>query len=190
MRNAEAVIRRAPGGAPGGEGDVGELLWAPWRMEFIAGERELGCLFCRTGRPGGDDARNYVLWRGREAFVILNRFPYSNGHLMVAPYRHEGALANLGAEEGAEILALAGRCATALEGALRAEGFNLGFNLGKVAGAGVQDHLHLHVVPRWAGDTNFLPVIGETRVMPEYLGVTFQKLVPHFQEVGGRRGAG
>ena len=162
-----------------------DLLWAPWRMEFIAGAREAGCLFCRTGRPGGDDAGNYVLWRGRLAFVMLNRFPYSNGHLMVAPYRHEGALANLGADEGAEMMAMAGRSTAALEAALRAEGFNVGFNVGKVAGAGVQDHLHLHVVPRWAGDTNFLPVIAETRVMPEYLEATFEKLAPQFRGVGG-----
>lgn len=163
---------------------MAELLWAPWRMEFIAGEREPGCLFCRTGQPGADDAANFVLWRGPLAFVILNRFPYSNGHLMVAPYRHEGVLANLARDEAVELLALGGRCTTALEAAFRAEGFNVGFNLGRVAGAGVQDHLHLHVVPRWAGDTNFLPVIGNTRVMPEYLGVTFEKLLPYFRAVG------
>ncbi len=160
---------------------MADLLWAPWRMEFIAGEREPGCLFCRTGLRGGDDAGNYVLWRGRLSFVILNRFPYTNGHLMVAPYRHEGSLANLGTAEAAELLGVAGRCTMALQAAFRAEGFNAGFNLGKVAGAGVQDHLHLHVVPRWTGDTNFLPVIGDTRVMPEYLGATYQKLVPYFQ---------
>lgn len=174
------------GGRPAersGKGGVVDLLWAPWRMEFIAGAREAGCLFCRAGRPGEDDAGHYVLCRGRLAFVIMNRFPYTNGHLMVAPYRHEGVLANLGEDEGADLLALAGRCTTALGAALRAEGFNVGFNLGKVAGAGVQDHLHLHVVPRWFGDTNFLPVIGETRVLPEYLGATFHKLVPYFQGV-------
>lgn len=163
---------------------MADLLWAPWRMEFIAREREPGCLFCRTGHPGGDDVGNYLLWRGRLAFVLLNRFPYTNGHLMVAPYRHEGILANLRPDEAAELLALAGRCTTALRAAFRAEGFNVGFNLGKVAGAGVEDHLHLHVVPRWSGDTNFLPVIGDTRVVPEYLGATFQKLLPHFQAAG------
>ena len=162
---------------------MADLLWAPWRMEFIAGEREPGCLFCRTGNRDADDAANYVLWRGHLSFVILNRFPYTNGHLMVAPYRHEGILANLAADEAAELLGTAGRCAAALQAAFRAEGFNLGFNLGKVAGAGVQDHLHLHVVPRWLGDTNFLPVIGDARVMPEYLGTTHQKLVPYFQTV-------
>ena len=160
---------------------MGDLLWAPWRMEFIAGEREPGCLFCRPGRPGADDAANHVLWRGRLSFVILNRFPYTNGHLMVAPYRHEAVLGELENDEATELLGVAGRCTAALQAAFRAEGFNVGFNLGKVAGAGVQDHLHLHVVPRWIGDTNFLPVIGDTRVMPEYLGVTYRKLVSYFQ---------
>lgn len=171
-------------GALGEEGNVGDLLWAPWRMQYITREGEPGCLFCRTGRPGGDDGENYVLWRGRLAFVILNRFPYTNGHMMVAPFRHEGVLANLGAAEAAEVLALAGQCTKVLQAASRAEGFNVGFNLGKVAGAGIEDHLHLHVVPRWAGDTNFLPVIGDTRVVPEYLQATFQKLVPYFQAAG------
>jgi ATP adenylyltransferase len=165
-------------------GDVPELLWAPWRMEFIGGEPEPGCLFCRTGRPGGDDGANLVLWRGPSAFVIMNRFPYSNGHLMVAPYRHGGALGDLTRDEAAELLVVAGRCCGILQTAFRAEGFNVGFNLGKVAGAGVSEHLHLHVVPRWSGDTNFLPVLGETRVMPEYLEVTFGKLAPHFRAAG------
>ncbi len=160
---------------------MADLLWAPWRMEFIGGKPEPGCLFCRTGRPGGDDEENLVLRRGALAFVILNRYPYSNGHLMVAPYRHGGALGELTADEAAELLGLAGRCTEILAAAFQAEGFNVGFNLGKVAGAGVGDHLHLHVVPRWTGDTNFLPVIGDTRVMPEYLGATFRKLQPHFE---------
>lgn len=159
---------------------MADLLWAPWRMEFIGGPPEPGCLFCRTGRRGADDRENLVLWRGERTFVILNRYPYTNGHMMVAPYRHGGALADLTADEGAELLRLAGRCTTILAAASRAEGFNVGFNLGKVAGAGVDDHLHLHVVPRWAGDTNYLPVIGGSRVMPEYLGETFRKLQPHF----------
>lgn len=160
-----------------------DVLWAPWRMEYIGREAEPGCLFCRAGVPGGADNETFVLWRGRLTFVILNRFPYTNGHMMVAPYRHAGSLATLEKDEAAELMALAGRCTGILQAAFRAEGFNVGFNLGKVAGAGVADHLHLHVVPRWAGDTNFLPVIGDTRVMPEYLGVTFQKLAPYFDAV-------
>jgi ATP adenylyltransferase len=163
---------------------VGDLLWAPWRMEFIAGPREEGCFICHAARSDGGDAERLVLFRGRRALVMMNRFPYANGHLMVAPVRHGETLADLSGEEAAEILGLAGRCTTILGSAFGAAGFNLGFNLGKVAGAGVVDHLHLHVVPRWLGDTNFLPVIGETRVMPEYLATTFRKLAPHFRGAG------
>lgn len=163
---------------------VGDLLWAPWRMQFITGSAEEGCFLCRAAHPGDDDVELLVLWRGRLAFVIMNRFPYANGHLMVAPYRHGGTLTDLSPEEAADMVGLAGRCTEVLAAALAAEGFNLGFNLGKVAGAGVVDHLHLHVVPRWVGDTNFLPVIGGTRVMPEYLATTFQKLAPYFQVAG------
>ncbi len=164
---------------------MAELLWAPWRMEYIAGVSEPGCLFCRTGRADADDAEHLVLCRGEAAFVLLNRYPYTNGHVMVAPYRHGGDLALLTPAEGAELMALAGRCIRVLADAFRAEGFNVGFNLGKVAGAGVSDHLHLHVVPRWSGDTNFLPVIGDTRVVPDYLGNTFRRLQPYFRAAGG-----
>jgi ATP adenylyltransferase len=154
-------------------------------MEFIEGPRPSGCFFCEAAAlPAERFSDRLVLARTERALALMNLYPYSNGHLMVAPYRHEGVLANLARDEAAELLTLGGRCSTALEAAFRAEGFNVGFNLGKVAGAGVQDHLHLHVVPRWAGDTNFLPVIGNTRVMPEYLGVTFEKLLPYFRAVG------
>lgn len=163
---------------------MGERLWAPWRMEFIAGPREAGCFLCRAAGADGHDAEHLVLCRGRHAFVIMNRFPYANGHLMVAPYRHGVSLGDLAPQEAAELLGLAGRCTRALAAAFAAEGFNLGFNLGKVAGAGLLDHLHLHVVPRWLGDTNFLPVLGDIRVLPEYLETTFRKLAPHFQPAG------
>jgi ATP adenylyltransferase len=154
-------------------------------MEYLLGPAEPGCLFCRTGRADGGDAGHFVLCRGEVAFVLLNRFPYINGHLLVAPYRHGGDLAHLTAAEGAELMTLAGRCTRALADAFRAEGFNVGFNLGKVAGAGVSDHLHLHVVPRWSGDTNFLPVLGDTRVVPDYLANTFQRLQPFFRATEG-----
>jgi ATP adenylyltransferase len=153
-------------------------------MEFIAGPREPGCLFCRTGHPDGPDAANLVLWRGRTAFVIMNRYPYASGHLMVAPYRHTADLAALAPDEAAELLGLAGRCTRVLTDSVGAEGHNLGFNLGKAAGAGVADHMHLHVVPRWVGDTNFLAILGDTRAMPEYLSATYAKLAAHFQTGG------
>lgn len=158
-------------------------LWAPWRMEYIAGERPAGCLFCRMAQET-TDRKNLVLSRGPHTFVVLNRYPYTNGHLMVVPYRHSAELGGYAADESLAILRDAQRATQILRAALRAEGFNLGFNLGVVAGAGIADHLHLHVVPRWAGDTNFMPVLADTRVMPEYLEQTYQKLVPYFCEQG------
>ena len=151
-------------------------LWAPWRLEYIKqAEEQTGCVFCDAA--AGDDEERLVVHRGELAFVLLNKFPYSSGHLMVAPFRHVGELAGLTDEEALEVHRLAVQGVTALREVYGAEGHNLGWNLGRVAGAGVVDHIHLHVVPRWAGDTNFMPVLADVKVLPEHLLETRRRLV-------------
>ena len=158
-------------------------IWAPWRMAYIDGACSDGCLFCEKPREA-DDRKSLILSRGPLTYVVMNLYPYANGHLMIVPYRHCADLSQLSPEESLEIMQSAQRCTLALQRAFRAEGFNIGFNLGKIAGAGVADHIHLHVVPRWMGDTNFMPVLGDTKVMPEYLEVGYEKLYPFFREQG------
>jgi ATP adenylyltransferase len=150
-------------------------LWAPWRLEYIQGADEAeGCFFCRARE--GDDEEGLVIHRGTSAFVVLNKYPYASGHLMVAPNRHEGEFGELEAEEALEIHRLAAAGIAALAETMRPQGFNVGWNLGRIAGAGVVDHVHLHVVPRWAGDTNFMPVLADVKVLPEALEATRAKL--------------
>jgi ATP adenylyltransferase len=150
-------------------------LWAPWRLEYIqSADQQDGCIFC--GAQDLDDAAGLVVHRGERAFVLLNRYPYASGHLMVAPYRHEGEFGGLGAEEAVEIHRLAGTAVAVLGEVMAPQGFNLGWNLGRIAGAGIVDHVHQHVVPRWAGDTNFMPVLADIKVMPEALESTRRKL--------------
>ena len=150
-------------------------LWAPWRLEYIqSADEQDGCVFCRAA--GLSDEEGLVVHRGERAFVLLNRYPYASGHLMVAPYRHVGELGGLEDEEALEIHRLAATAVRALEAAMAPQGFNLGWNLGRVAGAGIVDHVHQHVVPRWAGDTNFMPVLADVKVMPETLEATRRKL--------------
>ncbi len=144
-------------------------------MGYINGEKEDGCLFCRKA-AGKDDVASHVVARGERSFVLLNLFPYNSGHLMVAPYRHTGHLENLTPEEIADLMALVRKSIVVLKSRLAPEGFNVGFNLGKSAGAGIVDHLHLHIVPRWPGDTNFMPVITDTRVVPQALSDTARNL--------------
>jgi ATP adenylyltransferase len=161
----------------------GVRLWSPWRMAYINdhGARTQGCVFCvLPGEGEANDERNLILGRGRHDFVILNAYPYNPGHLMIAPYRHVGGYLDLTAEELAEATELTRTAITALERASGPQGFNVGMNLGTVAGAGIADHIHLHVVPRWGGDTNFMPVVGQTKVLPELLAETWAKLRPHF----------
>ena len=153
-------------------------------MDYIdAGKDEdagpKGCVFCELP-SAEDDRRTLILGRGRLAFAVLNRFPYNPGHLMTAPYRHVGDYTELDPAELAEMTALAGTGIEALKAESSPHGFNLGMNLGSVAGAGIADHLHLHLVPRWGGDTNFMPVVGQTKVLPELLDQTWEKLQPHF----------
>jgi ATP adenylyltransferase len=150
-------------------------LWAPWRLEYVANaDEQEGCVFCRAAASG--DEEGLVVHRGEHAFALVNKFPYASGHLMVAPYRHEGELGELRDEEALEIHRLASAAVGALADSMRPQGFNLGWNLGRIAGAGVVDHIHLHVVPRWAGDTNFMPVLADVRVLPEALDETRTKL--------------
>jgi ATP adenylyltransferase len=150
-------------------------LWAPWRLEYIQrADQQDGCVFCRAPRLGDDEG--LVVQRGELAFVLLNRFPYASGHLMVAPYRHEGEFGELAAEEALEIHRLTATSTGVLAQVMAPQGFNLGWNLGRIAGAGIVDHVHQHVVPRWAGDTNFMPVLADVKVMPEALEATRRKL--------------
>ena len=150
-------------------------LWAPWRLEYIeSADEQEGCVFCRARDE--DDEKGLVVHRGTSAFVVLNKYPYASGHLMIAPNRHEGEFGELEAEEALEIHQLAVAGIAALAEAMRPQGFNAGWNLGRIAGAGVVDHVHLHVVPRWAGDTNFMPVLADVKVLPEALQATRAKL--------------
>jgi ATP adenylyltransferase len=150
-------------------------LWAPWRLEYVQSATEQsGCVFCVALAAG--DAEGLVVARAEHAFVLLNRFPYSSGHLMVAPVRHVAALGGLADEEALGMHRLAANAIEALGATFRPDGFNLGWNLGRVAGAGIVDHVHLHVVPRWSGDTNFMPVLADVKVLPEHLSESRRKL--------------
>ena len=155
-------------------------IWAPWRMEYIQTEPLSGCVFCRKYSEGRDE-ENYILHRSELSFVLLNLYPYNNGHLMIAPKRHVGALTELRSEEMSDLMGLVQKGVRVLSAACRPEGFNIGLNLGSVAGAGITDHIHVHVVPRWQGDTNFMPVLAETKVMPQHLKKTFDTLLPGFE---------
>lgn len=158
-----------------------EHLWAPWRMAYIdpSGAKEQGCIFCVKPQEDRDE-ENLILYRGERCFVLMNLFPYNNGHLMIAPYAHVPDIERLDAETLTEIMLTAQKSLAALRAALRPDGFNMGINQGTVAGAGIADHVHFHVVPRWNGDTNFMPVLADTKVMPDYLRNTYRQLKPHF----------
>ena len=152
-----------------------ERLWAPWRLEYIRGPKADECIFCRAVESG-DDEKYSVVHRGERAFVILNTYPYNNGHVMVAPYSHEPTIEPLDDETTLEVMQLAKRSIAALREVYAPEGFNIGINQGNVAGAGIEEHVHLHVVPRWGGDTNFMPVIGDARVLPQSLADSWKEL--------------
>ena len=156
-----------------------ENLWAPWRLAYIKGEKEEGCIFCTRLARDTDEA-DYILHRGQRAFVILNAFPYANGHLMVVPFDHVSDLEALADETLAEMDRLLKRSIVALKQAFGPHGFNIGWNIGKCAGAGVAEHVHEHVVPRWQGDTNYMPVIAGVSVIPDALANTWRALKPHF----------
>jgi len=152
-----------------------EQIWAPWRIEYVQMEKPEGCILCE--KPGQDnDTLNYILHRGDKNFVIMNSYPYNPGHLMVVPYRHVANLEELTDEELSEHFQIVGRCIKLLRQVFNPDGFNVGINMGKVAGAGIDGHVHTHIVPRWQGDTNFMPVISDVRVVPEALAATYEKL--------------
>ena len=159
-----------------------EQLWAPWRIEFILKGEQGDCFLCQKPKLNDDEA-NYILHRGQHNFVILNAFPYNPGHLLVAPYRHIGQLEDLTDEESREHFELVKLCVRLLANVLQPNGFNTGMNLGKTAGAGLADHIHTHVVPRWQGDTNFTVVISDTKVLPEALSKTYKRLKDGIQYV-------
>lgn len=161
-----------------------ETLWAPWRMEYIENPKPEGCIFCDKPKEKGRERENLILHKGESCFVILNAYPYNNGHLMVVPYRHVSLLSQLREGERNEIMSLLAVCTDILAKALNSEGINIGMNLGRVAGAGIDDHLHFHIVPRWNGDTNFMPVAGGTKVVSEGLAQTWERLNPLFPSSG------
>lgn len=157
-----------------------DRLWAPWRMQYILNvDKTEGCIFCEKWEEERDE-ENLLIHRGRHCFVILNLFPYNNGHLMIVPIRHAAELSDLSDEETLEIVHLMERAMAALRRVMGAEGFNVGMNVGRVAGAGIEDHLHVHIVPRWGGDTNFMPVLGDTKVISESLRESCRKLKEAF----------
>ncbi|RKY72662.1 MAG: HIT family hydrolase [Candidatus Latescibacterota bacterium] len=164
-------------------------LWAPWRMEYIAGlgpdDRE--CIFCEKPRKNQDE-KNLILWRGKSCFAMLNLFPYNTGHLLIAPYRHIAQLGEFSQEERLQFWELVEEALRALRVVMEPDGFNLGMNLGRAAGAGIDSHLHLHIVPRWNGDTNFMPVLDDTKVISESLKQTYRKLKPEFFKRSEPRG--
>ena len=161
-----------------------QRLWTPWRMSYIRGDDEpAGCPFCvLPGRGPEHDRETLVVHRGTTAFVILNAYPYNPGHLMAVPYRHLSEVEELSTEEVHELASLCQRAVRALKASSGPHAFNIGLNVGALAGAGIADHIHQHVVPRWGGDTNFMPVIAKTRVLPELLADTYDRLVPAFAE--------
>ncbi|MBS1370025.1 MAG: HIT domain-containing protein [Lentisphaeria bacterium] len=158
-------------------------LWAPWRVDFIRGERPEECFLCGNEAPAGKPEDALVIHRGKTAFVMLNRYPYNMGHLLAVPYRHAGDLPLLSAEERTELFELCMRAELTLRRTMEPAGFNIGFNIGSAAGAGVADHLHMHIVPRWNGDTNFMPVLADIRCVPEALEATAGLLRAGWSEV-------
>lgn len=160
-----------------------EHLWAPWRMEYILNaDEEEGCVFCnRIERE--NDRDDLILFRGKHSFIIMNKFPYNNGHLMVVPNRHVADFTQLSSEEHLEMAELLSLSIQALKKAMNPHGYNIGMNLGRVAGAGIDEHLHYHIVPRWNGDTNFMPIIGETKVISEGLSASYSKIQKAIQEI-------
>ena len=165
---------------------MSETLWAPWRIEYILGKKTEGCFLCRYPNEPKALVENGVLLVREHAFVCLNKYPFAAGHLLVAPRRHVASLEDLSEDEHRALFDLLKDSVVRLKQATNPQGLNVGFNLGKAAGAGVDEHLHGHIVPRWAGDSNFMPVIADKRVMPEYLHDTYKRLAPFFVEDAGK----
>jgi ATP adenylyltransferase len=162
-----------------------DRLWSPWRLSYVTGTASrTGCIFCDAATAGANPASDeLVLVRGTLSYVVLNLYPYNNGHLMIVPNRHVGSLAAATADELSEMMRFTRDAEVALTEAYTPQGINVGINLGRAAGAGVIDHIHIHLVPRWAGDTNFMSVVGDTRVLPEAMGDTARRLRPIFERL-------
>jgi len=158
-----------------------EIKFTPWRMAYITGPHDEGCVLCRVPAEN-DDVRNLLLWRGERCYILLNLYPYNNGHVMVAPYAHAADLGELDPVTAAELMVLTQRCVRALRRVYQPQAFNIGMNLGRVAGAGIADHLHVHIVPRWQGDMNFMPLLGGTKMIPEALEETYARVRAALQE--------
>lgn len=163
-----------------------DRLWAPWRMDYVTtASKKAGCVFC-DALEINDDRRSHILFRGRLNFVIMNIYPYNSGHVMIVPFEHVASPLEAPEGQTEEMVDLIKLCQAALTHAYKAEGFNIGMNIGKCAGAGVLDHYHLHIVPRWGGDTNYITVLGETRVLAEELDSSYNRLLPHFERASER----
>ncbi len=160
-----------------------DKLWAPWRMEYVqrVDAKDGGCVFCTVPQKE-NDRDNLILYRGETSFVILNKYPYNNGHCMVVPYKHTADSADLDNDVALEMWQLINKCKAVLTQAFHPDGFNIGMNVGRTAGAGIDQHVHMHIVPRWNGDTNFMPIIGETKVVSQGLLETYDALASHFTE--------
>ncbi|MDA8169474.1 MAG: HIT domain-containing protein [Nitrospiraceae bacterium] len=156
-------------------------LWAPWRIEYILSKKTDECIFCEYPLKD-EDRQSLILYRGRLCYVIMNKYPYNNGHLMAVPYRHVSSITGLDDETLSELMNIARLAVSCLAKAMRPEGFNTGINIGKAAGAGIDEHLHMHIVPRWTGDSSFMAVLDEVRVIPEHLLATYDKLHPLFNK--------
>ncbi|HNU73151.1 MAG TPA: HIT domain-containing protein [Thermodesulfobacteriota bacterium] len=159
---------------------MAEVIWAPWRVEYILSSKSKECIFCLP-QTADDDRERLILLRRERTFVMMNRYPYNSGHLMVVPFQHVADIEAVDEQTGLEILRLVQQCKAVLSAAMHPQGFNIGMNLGSAAGAGIDQHLHIHIVPRWNGDTNFMPVIGDVRMISEHLRATYDKLRPLFK---------
>ena len=166
-------------------------VWAPWRMEYIRSleeeSKETGCFLCHNWQQPAQDRENHVVWRGKSAYAVMNRFPYTNGHLLVAHAEHKADLTDLTEDEVVEMSRMTRDGVALLRKTVHAQGFNVGYNIGQCAGAGLPGHLHLHIVPRWSGDTNFMAVTGDIRVVPDALDVLYAELVQAAEAAGLRR---
>lgn len=160
-----------------------DTLWAPWRIEYIKAPKDKGCIFCDKPEQE-NDRETLILHRGESSFIMMNLYPYNNAHLLFAPYEHVDDPPKLSVDIKSEIMALADHAMKILRKKLKAEGFNFGMNVGKASGAGIEDHLHYHLVPRWIGDTNFMPVIGYTKTVVQGLKETYDLLKPEFDKIG------
>ena len=159
-----------------------KTLWAPWRISYLDTPQDNNCIFCDKPKDT-KDKENFILYRGKLSFVMMNLYPYNNGHLMVSPYKHISSITKLESEDLFDLLKVTQISTQILENVFNPGGFNIGMNIGKSGGAGFADHVHIHIVPRWNGDTNFMPVLSETKVMPEHLNSTYDKLLPSFKDI-------